>query len=125
MQTTKLVFLGLLYSSFALSKEVGHVELGKVTWYAARSSETTTASGKRLINHESVAAHKTLPFGTIVKVTNLKNGKAENVEIIDRGQFSKGRIIDVSVGVAERLGFKRDGVVHAKIEVVKKAPKKK
>ena len=120
--TTILAFLFVLGTGFA--REVGHVEHGKATWYAARSSRTVTASGRRLINHESVAAHKTLPFGTIVKVTNLKNGKTENVEIIDRGPFFKGRIIDVSVGVAERLGFKRHGVVSVKVEVVKKATKK-
>jgi rare lipoprotein A len=104
----------------------GQEQHGKASWYSTNSKDgAKTASGKTLNNHESTAAHKTLPFGTIVKVTNKKNGKSENVVITDRGPFFKDRIIDVTVGVAERLGFKKHGVVPVKIEVVKLGKKNK
>ena len=60
-------------------------------------------------------------MGTVVKVTNLNNNKFEVVTITDRGPYIKGRIIDVTVGVAERLGFKSNGVTEVKIVVVGKA----
>jgi rare lipoprotein A len=63
-------------------------------------------------------------MGTKVKVTNLHNGKSEIVKISDRGPYTKGRIIDVTVGVAERLGFKKNGVAKVKVEVVGKVKTK-
>jgi len=71
------------------------------------------------VNSASTAAHKKLPMGTRVKVINLNNGKSEVVTITDRGPYIKGRIIDVTVGVAERLGFKSNGVTEVTIMVVK------
>lgn len=97
-------------------KEVHH---GKASWYSIRTNRgTRTASGERLSNHASTAAHKTLPMGTIVRVTNVANGKSEIVRITDRGPYTKGRIIDVTVGCAERLGFYSHGVVPVKLEVL-------
>lgn len=66
------------------------------------------------------AAHRTLPFGTIVRVTNLSNGKTVDCSISDRGPYIKGRVIDVTIGAAEKLGFKSKGVTKVKVEVVKK-----
>lgn len=96
-----------------------HVETGKASWYSVRSNfGTKTASGQRLNDRSATAAHKTLPLGTKVRVTNVANGKAEVVTINDRGPYTRGRIIDVTVGVAERLGFVARGVVPVKVEVL-------
>jgi rare lipoprotein A len=100
---------------------VKHVEHGKASWYSVRTNRgTKTASGERLDERAATAAHKTLPMGTKVRVTNLKNGTSEVVRINDRGPFIKGRVIDVTIGTAERLGFVRSGVVPVKVEVLKK-----
>lgn len=101
-------------------KQYVMVQSGEASWYSTRcNGGTQTASGKRLENHASTAAHKTLPFGTRVKVTHIKNGKSEIVTIQDRGPYTKGRVIDVTVGVAERLGFKSNGIAKVKLEVLK------
>lgn len=65
------------------------------------------------------AAHKTLPFGTIVLVRNLNNGRELKVRINDRGPFVKGRIIDLSYGAAKKLGMIGDGIVPVKIRVIR------
>jgi len=94
---------------------------GKASWYGIRcNGGTHTASGETLRNHEATAAHKTLPMGTKVRVTNLDNGKSEVVRINDRGPYIHGRIIDVTEGVAKRLDFFKRGIVHVKVEVLEK-----
>jgi rare lipoprotein A len=98
---------------------VKSTEHGKASWYSiATNRGTKTASGQRLCNHGATAAHKTLPMGTKVRVTNQSNGKSEVVTINDRGPFIRGRIIDVTIGTAERLGFRSRGVVPVKVEVL-------
>lgn len=100
---------------------VKSVQQGKASWYSVRTnSGTRTASGQRLSNHAATAAHKTLPMGTKVRVTNQSNGKSEVMTITDRGPYTKGRIIDVTVGAAERLGFVHRGVTTVKVEVLGK-----
>lgn len=95
-------------------------EIGIASWYSVKcNGGTHTASGQKLHNYSNTAAHKTLPFGTKVKVTNLRNGKSEIVKINNRGPFIKGRIIDVTIGVAEKLGFKKNGIVKVKVEILK------
>ena len=63
-----------------------------------------------------IAAHKTLPFGTRVKVFNLDNGKAVILKIVDRGPFIRGRVIDVSPAAASALGFRQAGLAHVRLE---------
>jgi rare lipoprotein A len=100
---------------------VKSVQTGKASWYCVRSNAgTRTASGQKLSNHGFTAAHKTLPMGTKVRVINEANGKSEVLTINDRGPFTKGRIIDVTVGAAERLGFAKRGVATVKVEVLGK-----
>ncbi len=100
---------------------VKSVQQGKASWYGIRcNGGTRTASGERLSNEASTAAHKTLPMGTKVRVTNLSNGKSEIVRITDRGHYKPGRIIDVTEGVAKRLGFYSRGIVPVKVEVLKR-----
>ncbi|MCX6878467.1 MAG: septal ring lytic transglycosylase RlpA family protein [Verrucomicrobia bacterium] len=98
---------------------VESVQKGKASWYSVKSNYgTRTASGQRLKNTAATAAHKTLPLGTKVRVTNMANGKAEVVTITDRGPYIRDRVIDVTIGVAERLGFAARGVVPVKVEVL-------
>ncbi|MGE9270085.1 MAG: septal ring lytic transglycosylase RlpA family protein [Verrucomicrobiales bacterium] len=97
------------------------VHHGKASWYGVRcNGGTHTASGETLKNHAATAAHKTLPMGTKVRVTNLDNGKSEIVRITDRGPYIHGRIIDVTEGVAKRLEFYKRGIVKVKVEVLEK-----
>ena len=99
--------------------EVSKVEHGKASYYSIRcNGGTHTASGETLRNNALTAAHKSLPMGTKVRVINLDNGKSEIVTINDRGPYIRGRIIDVTIGVAKRLDFIRDGVVPVKVEVL-------
>src|SRR5688500_18336729 len=102
--------------------KVSTVQHGKASWYGTRcNGGSRTASGERLSNGAATAAHKTLPMGTSVRVTNLTNGKSEVVRINDRGPYTKGRVIDVTEGVAQRLGFYSRGIASVKVEVLKKA----
>lgn len=102
--------------------QVQAVQQGKASWYGVRcNGGTHTASGERLCNDSATAAHKTLPMNTRVRVTNLVNGKSEIVRINNRGPYIRGRIIDVTEGVAKRIGFYQRGVVPVKVEVLKKS----
>ena len=104
-----------------LKYAVKSVQQGKASWYSVRTnSGTRTASGQRLSNEAATAAHKTLPMGTKVRVTNESNGKSEVMTITDRGPYTKGRILDVTIGAAERLGFVHRGVATVKVEVLGK-----
>ena len=95
------------------------IEYGKASWYSIKcNGGTHTASGKRLNDWAMTAAHKTLPMGTKVRVTNKANGRSAVVTITDRGPYIKGRIIDVTKGVAHKLGFITAGVVPCEVEVL-------
>jgi len=101
---------------------VKSVEQGKASWYSIKTNYgTKTASGQVLCNNAPTAAHKTLPMGTKVRVINMENNKSEVVTINDRGPFKKGRVIDVTIGTAEKLGFVKRGIVPVKVEVLSKA----
>lgn len=114
--TDRLVAQG---SAAPTSWSIREVQHGKASWYSVRTNRgTRTASGERLNEQASTAAHKTLPMGTKVRVVNLANGRSEVVRITDRGPFVKGRIIDVTSGVAERLGFRGRGITSVKVEVL-------
>jgi len=85
-------------------------QCGGASWYGPGFHGKKTASGERYNQNAMTAAHKTLPFGTIVKVTDQTTGKSVKVTINDRGPFHKGRIIDLSRAAADRLGTYDDGV---------------
>lgn len=92
---------------------------GMASWYSVKTNGgTKTASGRPLSNTARTAAHKTLPFGTKVRVTSLFNGKSEILHITDRGPYAKGRVIDLTVGSAKRLGFFERGITKVKVEVL-------
>ena len=102
-------------------------EQGKASIYSTRCNKgSRTASGVALKNDSDMVAHKTLPFGTVVKITNLKNNKTTTATVVDRGPFVKGRIVDMTLGVANKLGFgMNQGITVVRVEVVGKIPKKK
>lgn len=94
-------------------------QTGMASWYGPKFHSKTTASGEKFDMRRLTAAHRTLPFNTIVRVENLKNGRKVDVRINDRGPFIEGRIIDLSRKAAEKLGMIRDGVARVRIEVLK------
>jgi rare lipoprotein A len=86
----------------AASAQTASAQCGRASWYALTSK---TASGERMNPSAMTAAHRNLPFGAKVRVTNKRNGKAVVVRINDRGPFIKGRVIDLSKAAARQLGF--------------------
>ncbi|MCB1182433.1 septal ring lytic transglycosylase RlpA family protein [bacterium] len=96
----------------------GDVQTGQASFYADRFEGRLTASGETFRQDLLTAAHRTLPFGTRVRVTNLVNRRAVVVRINDRGPFVEGRIIDLSRRAAEELDFVRAGLTDVKIEVL-------
>ena len=96
----------------------GYSESGKASYYAMKFQSRKTASGERFDNYAMTAAHKSLPFGTKVIVTNLKNGKTVVVRINDRGPFVKGRIIDLSRAAFAKIENIDKGLAEVKIRVV-------
>lgn len=97
------------------------VQEGMASWYGPGFHGHKTASGKKFNTNKLTAAHPTLPFGTIVLVTNLSNDKTVEVEINDRGPAKKThRVIDLSKAAAKKLGFAGAGVTKVKLEVVER-----
>jgi rare lipoprotein A len=94
------------------------VEEGLVSWYGAAFHSRPTASGERFDSGELTMAHPSLPFGTRVKVTNLRNGRSVVVRVNDRGPFVGTRIADLSHAAADQIGMIRRGIVRARIEVL-------
>lgn len=95
-----------------------YVETGIASYYADEFHGRPTASGETYDMYGISAAHKTLPFGTVVRVKNLDNGKSLNVRINDRGPFIRGRIIDLSYGAAKTVGLIVPGTARVRIEVI-------
>ncbi|MBT8495939.1 MAG: septal ring lytic transglycosylase RlpA family protein [Deltaproteobacteria bacterium] len=101
------------------ARSARQVQRGKATWYGGKFQGRKTASGERFDKHKLTAAHRKLPFGTRVRVTNMSNGRSVVVRINDRGPFGgKGRIIDVSKAAARKLKMIRAGVVEVEVEVL-------
>lgn len=95
-------------------------QTGKASFYSKRATGARTSNGERLHHDSLTCAHKTHPFGTLLKVTNPSNGKEVVVRVTDRGPFKRGRIIDLSWGAAKELGMLTQGVAMVKVEVVEK-----
>ena len=94
--------------------KVPHASYGLASFYA---EGPRTASGEKFDRHKLTAAHRTLPFGTRVRVTNVANGRSVTVRINDRGPFVPGRVVDVSYSAAKSLGITGRGVAKVKLEV--------
>lgn len=122
---TRLTLAIAIASCFALpaaAEKAHHFEEGLASWYGGKFHGRQTASGERYDKNGISAAHKTLPFGTVVLVTNLDNGKTLRVRVNDRGPFVKGRVIDVSEGAAKLLGMRAAGIAKVRLELVGRLP---
>jgi rare lipoprotein A len=97
-------------------------QIGTASWYGEQFQGKQTASGELFDMRDFTAAHPTLPLGTFVKVTNLRNGKAVVLRINDRGPVVDGRIIDVSYNAARALGFNDRGLQTVRLDLYKAAP---
>lgn len=99
------------------------IQFGLASWYGPGFHGEETASGEIFDQREMVAAHRTLPLGSVIRITNLDNGRRVILRVIDRGpygrNFRNGTIVDVSRGAARRLRFVRQGLVHIKLEVMR------
>jgi rare lipoprotein A (peptidoglycan hydrolase) len=93
-------------------------QVGTASWYGEQFQGKETASGEPFDMRDFTAAHLTLPLGTFVRVTNLRNGKVVVVRINDRGPVVEGRIIDVSYNAARALGFKEHGLQKVRLDVI-------
>ena len=105
-------------ATFPASSPPTVVEAGLASWYGTKHQGKRTASGEVFDQKKFTAAHRSLPWGSIVKLTNLANGKSVEVRINDRGPFGKGRIIDVSRAAASVLGMVESGVTRVQVELL-------
>jgi rare lipoprotein A len=109
-----LILLGML----SCSKEPTHTLQGVASWYGYPHHGRLTASGRRFDMYELTAAHRTLPFGTRLRVTNLSDGRSVIVTINDRGPFVNNRVIDLSYAAAREIGMIVLGTVPVQLELL-------
>jgi rare lipoprotein A len=109
-----LVCLGLL----SCGKAPTHTLQGVASWYGVPHHGRLSASGRRFDMYELSAAHRTLPFGTRLRVTNLDNGRSVQVTVTDRGPFVKNRLIDLSYAAARAIGMVAAGVAPVQLEIL-------
>jgi rare lipoprotein A len=102
-----------------MSLERPAAERGKASFYSSKYQARRTASGEKLNNGRMTAAHKTLPFGTFVRVTNIRNGRYVDVVINDRGPYVKGRIIDLTQAAFARIEDLRKGLAEVEVVVIR------
>jgi rare lipoprotein A len=119
--TILLLVFTLTISSFQTmvklpEDEITKTQTGVASYYNDKHHGKKTASGEIYHKAKLTAAHRTLPFGTEVKVTNLTNGKSVTVRINDRGPYAKGRLIDLSKLAAQEIGLMKMGIAKVKLE---------
>jgi rare lipoprotein A len=105
----------VIVQASAGAAERGHAQSGIAAVYSYPGGRS--ASGERLDPRKLTAAHRSLPFGSIVRVTNLRNGRSTEVRINDRGPFTRGRVIDLSPAAAHQLGF--SGLTKVELQVAR------
>ena len=108
--------LAIATASFLVFPVHAQTQKGKASFYSKRATGARTSSGERLHHDSLTCAHRTYPFGTLLKVTNERNGKWVVVRVTDRGPHSRGRIIDLSHAAADRIGIINQGVATVKVE---------
>lgn len=101
---------------------VAQSQRGKASFYSKRASGARTANGERIHHDSLTCAHRTYPFGTLLRVTNLSNGREVIVKVNDRGPFGRGRIIDLSWSAAKELGMIAQGVTTVQVVPVSGSP---
>ena len=97
------------------SRGSGREEIGEASFYAGRHHGKSTASGETFDENRLTAAHRSLPFGTRLEVTNLANHRSVVVRVNDRGPFVPGRIVDLSLAAAKAIGMAKDGVTRVRL----------
>lgn len=97
----------------------GEILYGESSYYADKFHGRKTANGEIFDMYKKTAAHKTLPFNTMLKVTNLENNQSVIVRVNDRGPYKKGRILDISYGAAREIDMISSGVVRVRIKILK------
>jgi rare lipoprotein A len=102
----------------AIGRGIATVQEGVVSWYGAQFHNRKTASGERFDSGALTMAHPSLPFGTVARVTNLRNGRSVVVRVNDRGPFVGKRIADLSEAAATEIGMLRKGLAKVRIEVL-------
>lgn len=120
LRKNRVLAFGLVFGAFAAvaslhPNEASASQCGKASWY---KMGTRTASGEPMNANALAAAHRTLPFGTKVRVVNLKNGRSVIVRINDRGPFIRGRVIDLTRGAAVKLDMIRTGTANVRVTVL-------
>ena len=118
LQTCALLGALVLLGGCSTFGGSGGSETGKASYYGQAHHGKRTASGERFDQHALTAAHRSLPFGTRVRVTNLDNGRQVVVRINDRGPYRRGRIIDLSRAAAAQLGMIEDGIAPVRLETL-------
>jgi rare lipoprotein A len=102
----------------ATAERGGYSQTGTASWYGGAFHGRRTASGERFDKREMTVAHRTLPMGSRIEITNLKNGRTVVARVNDRGPFTKGRLVDVSKACAEALGFVDAGATKVRVRVL-------
>lgn len=110
------------YRPYAGKGEHAYKAVGIASWYGGKFHGRLTASGERYDMNQLTAAHRSLPFGAMLKITNLANGREVVVKVNDRGPFIRGRVIDLSKEAAERLAFLHAGTAKVRIEWIQDQP---
>jgi len=118
----RLALAGVLVAACLFAAVSRAAEQGSASWYGGEFHGRRTASGERFDKEQMTAAHRTLPFGTLVNVHNLDAGCSAIVRINDRGPFAKGRILDCSERAARELKFIGAGTAHVRLEVLGRLP---
>lgn len=104
-------------------EDYNYSEVGVASWYGSDFHNKKTANGEKYDMHTLTAAHRTLPLPSIVKVTNLENGRSLVLRVNDRGPYAKNRIIDISKRGAQLLGFQTKGTAKVRVELMEKESK--
>ncbi len=111
-------FILSILLAFFFSGSIAQIQIGKASFYADKFEGAPTASGQKYRHSKLTAAHKTLPFGTRLLVTNLGNNESVEVVVNDRGPYIEGRVLDLSRSAAEKLGFINQGLADIRLEVI-------
>jgi rare lipoprotein A len=106
----------IVAAGLTISSEASAAQVGMASYY---KQGRVTASGEKFNPHGLTAAHRTLPFGTKVRVVNIRSGRSVIVRINDRGPFIRGRIIDLAFGAARAVGLHRSGVARVRLDIIK------
>jgi rare lipoprotein A len=124
IQGTRLQSVSMAYPQVSPKRSEHHApyQVGTASWYGSYFEGRATASGEPYNMYDLTAAHPTLPLGTWVRVTNLRNGRRIYVRINDRGPIVPGRIIDLSYGAAEALQFKSKGLQRVRLDLASPQP---